>query len=58
MKQVNSILDFADGAAVDRINYELQKILERRQSQYGRKAEETDDRGHNYSAERQKDGGA
>lgn len=28
MKKVNSILDFADGASVERINYELQKILE------------------------------
>lgn len=28
MKQVNSILDFAGGASVERINYELQKILE------------------------------
>lgn len=28
MKQVESILDFADGASIKRINYELQKILE------------------------------
>ena len=28
MKQVSSILDFAGGASVERINYELQKILE------------------------------
>lgn len=26
MKQVNSILDFAGGASVERINYELQKF--------------------------------
>lgn len=28
MKQVNSILDFADGSVIKRINYEIQKILE------------------------------
>lgn len=28
MKQVNSILDFADGSVIKRINYELQKVLE------------------------------
>ena len=28
MKQVNSILDFADGSVIRRINYELQKVLE------------------------------
>lgn len=28
MKQVNSILDFADGSVIKRINYELQNVLE------------------------------
>lgn len=28
MKQVKSILDFADGASIERINYEMQKVIE------------------------------
>ena len=28
MKEVKSLLDFADGASIERINYEMQKILE------------------------------
>lgn len=28
MEQVSSILDFADGSIIERINYELQKVLE------------------------------
>lgn len=28
MREVRSLLDFADGASIERINYELQKILE------------------------------
>lgn len=28
MEQVNSILDFADGSLIERINYEMKKILE------------------------------
>ena len=28
MKQANSILDFADGALIERVNYEMQKVLE------------------------------
>lgn len=28
MKQVNSVLDFANGAMTERINYELTKVME------------------------------
>ena len=28
MKQVNSVLDFANGAMTERINYELIKVME------------------------------
>ena len=33
MKQVTSVLDFANAAALDRINYELIKVIENIQKQ-------------------------
>ena len=44
MKQVESILDFADGATNERINYELMKIVENIQNpNTDEKTEKADD---------------